>query len=198
MVKSINVVSLTKVKKAVPKIEKKLGVKILVNKHNFKISGKEYQEYLGYTILRAVDFGFDVEDAFLLMDENFVLEFVEIKEHTRRKNLKDVRARVIGRNGRAMKTIEELTGSVLFLRDNRLGIIVCSENLDVTVQAVESLIRGAKHSNVFSYIEKNKFGGGFIKDDLGLTKEAKKIAEKEGLVELEEYGSGEEDLDEEE
>jgi len=131
--------------------------------------GSELNEYLVEKVLRAVDFGFGVEDALLLISEDFVLEFVGVKSHTHRKNLKDVRARLIGTGGKARKTIENLTGSVLVIQGNRVGLIVDSEHLDVTVQAIESLIQGAKHGNVFARLEKqNVARRRFDSEDLGL------------------------------
>lgn len=176
MVRTIQVERMKEVKKAVPKIEDKSSVKVAFGKNSVTIKGKEFDEFIVEKILGAIDFGFDFEDAMLLFDENFVLEFIEIKSITHRKNTKDVRARVIGKNGKAMKTIENLTESVLVLNGNTVGIIVLSENLDVTVQALESLIRGAKHGNVFAYLEKNKGMAGFsLNEDLGLTEKAKKL-----------------------
>ena len=52
------------------------------------------------------------------MSDDFTLEFITVKEHTRRKNLKDVRARLIGTGGKARKTIENLTGSEIVIHDN--------------------------------------------------------------------------------
>ena len=102
------------------------------------------------------------------------MEFIEVKEHTHRKNLKDVRARLIGTSGKARKTIENLTGSVIVIHDNTVGVIVDSIHLDAVVQAIESLIQGAKHGNVFAYLEKqNVSRRKFDEDDLGL---------KEGVV----------------
>lgn len=158
-----------KVKKAVRKIRDKIKIKILVKGDKVSVSGGEMDEFVGCEVLKAVDFGFDVEDALLLRDENFVLEFINIKEHTRRRNLAEVRARVIGKNGKARKTIEELTGGVMVVHANMVGLIVDSEHLDAACQAVKSLIQGAKHSNVFSYLEKqNAELRKFDERDLGL------------------------------
>lgn len=175
MVKSLIVENIRKIKKSIPRIEEKIKVKISINKGSLLIKGNEYNEFITETIVVAVDFGFDLEDAFLLLDENFVLEFIDIKTNTHRRNIKDVRSRVIGKKGKAMKTIENLTDSVVVLKDNVVGVIVNSENLDVTVQAIESLIRGAKHGNVFSYLEKNKSREKLLNDDLGLKEKAKKL-----------------------
>jgi len=167
--RNVIVENMRKVKKAVPRIEDKVKIKISFGKSNVTIRGNEFDEFLVEKIISAVDFGFDVEDALLLINKDFVLEFIDIKEHTRRKNLKDVRARVIGTHGKARKTIEKLTGAVLVIHDNDIGVIVDSVHLDAVIQALESLIRGAKHGNVFSYLEKqNVYRRKFDKDDLGL------------------------------
>ena len=173
--RKVTVERMSRVKKAVPKIENKVKVKVSFGKDFVNVSGGELNEFLVEQIVRAVDFGFDVEDALLLLDEDFVLEFIDVKEHTHRKNLKDVRARLIGTNGKAKKTIENLTGSVLVVKDNSVGMIVDSEHLDTTVQAIESLIQGAKHGNVFAYLEKQNSAKGVFEEDLGLRKDFAKM-----------------------
>jgi ribosomal RNA assembly protein len=167
--RNIQVENMNKVKKAVPIIENKVKVKIGFGKGSVSVRGNELNEYLIEQVIRAVDFGFNVDDALLLMSDDFVLEFIEVKEHTRRKNLKDVRARLIGTGGKARKTIENLTGSEIVIHDNTVGVIVDSDHLEAVVQGIESLIQGAKHGNVFAYLEKQNISRRkFDEDDLGL------------------------------
>jgi ribosomal RNA assembly protein len=169
MVRIIPVEHLAKVKKAVPVIENKIKINFSFGKDRVTITGNEVNEFLVEKIVQAVDFGFDVEDALLLTNEDFVLETINIKEHTRRKNLKEVRARVIGTSGKAKKTIENLTGSVIVIQGNMVGVIVDTEHLDAIVQAIESLIQGAKHGNVFAYLEKQNLSRRMLNgEDLGL------------------------------
>lgn len=192
--RTIPVQSVRKIKKATPSIENKIKVKISFGKDRVTIEGKEVEEYLVSQIIRSIDFGFDVEDALLLLNNDFVLEFIDIKSHTRRKNLKDVRARLIGTDGKAKKTIENLTGCVIVVNENTVGIIVDANHLDTTIQGIECLIQGAKHGNVFSYLEKNNSARRLLRDeDLGLKEKYVKM----GLEVLEETeGSIEEDEEE--
>ncbi len=163
------VANLGKIRRAVPVIENKVKIKIGVGKNGVSVSGSELDEYLVEKVLVAVDFGFDVEDALLLMREDFVPEFIDVKGFSHRKNLRDVRARLIGRSGKAKKTIENLTGAVIVVNGNRVGVIVDADNLDSVVQAIESLICGAKHGNVFARLEKqNVLRRRFDNEDLGL------------------------------
>ena len=170
MTHTIIVENLRKIKKAVPLVESRLKVKIKFGKGGqIFILGEEFNAFLVDKILRAVDFGFDIEDAMLLRDDNFILEFVNMKEHTRRKNLEDVRARMIGTDGKAKRTIEELSGCVIAISGNQVGVIVNADHLDSVIQAIISLVQGAKHGNVFAYLEKqNAVRRSLDKDDLGL------------------------------
>ena len=165
----LQIENIKKIKKTIPRLEKKLKVRVSIKGGKLNIKGDEVNIFLAKEILEAVDFGFDIDDALLLLKEAFCLEFINIKEHTHRHNLKEVRSRVIGKKGKAMKTIEVLTGGVVVVHDNKVGLIVDSEHLESAIQGICSLIQGAKHGNVFSYLEKQKRGRrGVDEKDLGL------------------------------
>lgn len=158
-----------KVKDSILVIEKRLPVKVIIKNKRAIISGEKLAEFVAYEIIRAVDFGFDIEDALLLLNDKFTLQFVNIKDYTRKKNFAEVRARIIGTNGRAKGTVADLTGSVIVVHENQVGILVDDDHLDSALQAVISLTRGAKHANVFAYLEKqNKERKKFDEEDLGL------------------------------
>ncbi len=177
--RTILVEHISKIKKAVPRIEDRIKVNFTFGTDRVNVEGNELNEFLTEQIVRAIDFGFFVDDALLLKSEDFVLEFINIKEHTRRNNLKDVRARVIGTDGKALKTIENLTGAILVVQENEVGIIVDSQNSASTIQAMKSLIQGAKHGNVFAYLEKQGKSKRMMDDDLGLKEEGKEELEDE-------------------
>lgn len=157
-----------KIKKCIPLIEKKLPVKLTYSGKRIIFKGPELDEFMAEEIVKAVDFGFDIDDAFLLLRPDFLLQFINIKDHTVKKNFAEIRSRVIGTNGRAKGTIADLTGSVIVVHENQVGIIVDSDHADSAIQAVVSLIRGAKHANVFAYLEKQNVNRRKLDDDLGL------------------------------
>jgi ribosomal RNA assembly protein len=165
----ITVERMNKIKKAVPKIESRIKVKISFRKEKVVVRGSEMNEFFVEQIIRAVDFGFHIEDALLLKNGDFLLEFIDIKGHTRRKNFKDIRSRLIGTSGKSRKTIENLTGSVIVINGNNVGVIVDSAHLDAVTQGIKSIIQGSKHGNVFAYLEKQNISRRrFDSDDLGL------------------------------
>lgn len=154
MTRRIGVKNIRKIKQAVPLIENKIKVHFSFGSDYVIVTGSVESEFLAEEIVTAIDFGFDSEDAILLKNDGFLLKFIDIKDNTNRNNLKDVRARIIGREGRVKKAIENLTGAVLVIKDNTVAVIVDDLHLDTTTQAIKTLIHGTKHGTVFSYLER--------------------------------------------
>jgi len=99
--RNVVVEHMNKVKKAVHEIEAKVKIKVGFGKGRVSLKGNEVNEFLVEKIIRAVDFGFNADDALLLKNSDFSIEYIYVKEHTHRKNLKEVRARLIGTSGKA-------------------------------------------------------------------------------------------------
>lgn len=159
-------------------IERKLGVEISLKNNNIIISGDELSEYLALRVFDAVELGFSINDALLLADENYVFEKINIKDISRRKNLSEVRARVIGTFGRTLKTMCELSSCEIVLHDNIIGIIGKADDIEFALNALKSLVRGSKQANVYSYLEKSK-GMERGADDLDIIEENPKKKRKE-------------------
>ena len=176
-----------KISKAVPLLEKKIRIRISQNKSNFTIDGSEINEFYVSRIIEAIDFGFEPEDTLLLLKDEYVLEYVGIKEHTHRKNLGEVRARVIGTDGKAKAAIENLTGAIIVVHENKVGLISDIDHVQQTIQSIVSLVQGAKHGNVFAYLEKQNANLRHLKTgDLGLREPEKDKLDSEEEEESEE------------
>jgi ribosomal RNA assembly protein len=158
-----------KIKKALPKIKAKLDVHTDLKRNSITINGNEFDEFTFEKIIQALDFGFELDDAMMLLKDDRDLGYVNIKEHTHRKNLVEIRARVIGTDGKAKQTIQTLTDSAIVIHNNVVGIIADTAHMPYTIQGIISLIQGAKHGNVFSYIERQNSNLRKIKpEELGL------------------------------
>jgi len=152
------------------KLEEKLGIKIAGKGEDIIIHGSPENEYIAEKVIEALEFGFPFSVALLIKEEDFMFEALNIKDYTRRKDLATVRARIIGREGKALRTLLELTKCHFEIKDNQVGIIGEPEYMRNAQEAMISIIRGAKHANVYSFLEKHQ-----VKPviDLGL-KEIKK------------------------
>jgi len=147
------------------KLEETLKVKIKNKGKEIIIKGNPENEYIAEEVIRALEFGFPFSVALLIKKEEYMFEIISIKDYTKRKNLKSIRARIIGKKGKTLKTLQDLTKCHFELKENHVGIIGDPEYIKNAQDAVISLIRGAKHSNVYKYLEKHQVKPVF---DLGL------------------------------
>lgn len=158
------------------KLEKALEINISNRGKEITIEGDPTNEHIAIQVLDALSFGFPFATALSIKEEDKVLEIINIKEHTNRKDFASIRARVIGRDGKVLKTLSNLTGCDLELRNNQIGIIGDPTLIKIAVEALVSLIRGAKHGNVYTFLEKNQQEPIY---DLGLKEKPKKKAKKD-------------------
>ena len=112
--------------------------------------------FLTTLIIKAIGRGFNPKIAMMLWSENNHFEVVSIKEIVgdSEKKIIRVRARLIGSEGRARKSLEGMTNTHISIYGKTVAIIGKHEDVHVAKQAVEKLIRGSKHGNVYKYVEK--------------------------------------------
>lgn len=135
-------------------IEKKLNVVITIQGKKASVEGPPLQEYEAFIILEAISFGFSVKKALSLQDEQLMFRKLPIKNFTKRKNLYEVRSRLIGTEGKTKKTIEAISNCSLVIKDSAIGIIGSAENIDEATTALTNLIRGSKQANIYRYLER--------------------------------------------
>lgn len=141
------------IKKNKKELEEKLNVKISTNKNQVTIKGETLDEFDARRVLEAIQLGFSAKKALLLKNENYDLKIINIKDHTRR-NLSDVKARLIGKKGKTKRVFSETSGCEIIITDTQVGII--GDVLDVkdASTAVINLIRGSKQTNMYRFLEK--------------------------------------------
>lgn len=165
-------------------IETKLDVKISVKGKQVTIEGDSVNEYETTLVIDALDFGFDIKDALSLIHEAYIFRKIPIKQYTRRKDLEEVRGRVIGTEGKTKRTMENVSGCAIVVHDNMIGIIGLAEGIEEATTAVTNLVRGTKQSNVYRFLERMNTSRK-DKADLGL-KENKKDEDDEDSEERDE------------
>ncbi len=138
------------------RLEKDLNIKITNRGKEVRISGKPEEEYVAQKVIDAINFGFSISTAISIKQENLDFEIINIKDHTTRKDLNRVRARLIGKGGKTLKTLCNLTNCNFEIKDNKMGVIGSPEFLENAQEALASLIKGSKQSNVYAHLEKNQ------------------------------------------
>jgi len=140
-------------------LEKEFNCKINVNSETgeIRILGADaLNQFVLKNIINAVGLGHNPENAMILMDENYVIDIIDLKDYVRKDRVKKVAGRIIGRNGSSKRAIEEITGCFLSVDDNYVSFIGIYENVHLIREALEMLIKGASHKSFYRYLEKNK------------------------------------------
>ena len=111
--------------------------------------------FIAVPIVRAIGRGFNPEIATLLARDNFHLEIVDLRMFAKDSNAKmqRIRARLIGTQGKAWKMIEQLTNCYLAVHGRTAAVIGGVEEVQIARQAVEKLLGGSPHGNVYRFIE---------------------------------------------
>ena len=154
------------------RLEKLLSVKITNRGKEITIQGNPEDEETTTQVFDALDFGFPYSIAIELRTENKIFAKLNLKEHTSKKNYSSIRARIIGKSGKAIQTISNLSNCNLELKENEIGIIGKPEEIKNATEALIQLIQGAKHGHVYSLLEKAQPKPIY---DLGLKEENKNL-----------------------
>jgi rRNA processing protein Krr1/Pno1 len=140
-----------KIIKAHRRLTKELNVKIKVKDKEVTIEGNPEDEFIAEKIIDALSFDFPVDTALLIKNEDFLFEILSIKDHTHRKDMESIRARLIGKKGGTLRTLQSLTDCYFELKDNEIGIIGAPEYIENAQKAVISLVQGSKQANVYAF-----------------------------------------------
>lgn len=107
----------------------------------------------------AIGRGFSPERAFRLFhDEEAFLEVIDLREAIGRSqsDIKRLKGRVIGKNGKTRRLIEELTETSLSIYGHTISIIGNTDQTEAAKEAVRMLIRGSQHSTVYRFLHRKR------------------------------------------
>jgi len=109
-------------------------------------------------IVGAIGRGFAPETAFMLYDENNIMELIEINDFSGKshKKFQRLKGRVIGSNGKARRMIEDMTETRISVYGKTIGIIGELEHAAMARRAIEQLLSGSPHGNVYRWLENKR------------------------------------------
>lgn len=139
------------------RLEEELKVNITNRGTEVYIDGKPEKEFIAEKVIEALNFGFPYSHALDLKNGEAIFEIINIKEHTSRKDLNRIKARIIGKAGKTIKTLSNLTNCYIEIKDNFVGIIGDPELIKKAQEAIISLIQGSKQGNVYARLEKQQY-----------------------------------------
>jgi ribosomal RNA assembly protein len=110
-------------------------------------------------VVTAIGRGFSPEHAFrLLRNDDDIFDFIDLRAIFGRSesDIKRVKGRVIGANGKTRKLIEELTNANMVVYGHTIGFIGTFEQVDIARNATEMLINGSQHHTVYKYLQRKR------------------------------------------
>jgi len=132
---------------------RKLDVNFKLMGNTLDVEGSALSEYTAANIIKALATGFSMQQALLLRDVDYMLQKINIKDYIRPSRIKQIKARLIGKKGKVLKTLSMLSDCALKLEDNTINILGTTKNVDTATSAILSLIRGSKYSSVYRILE---------------------------------------------
>jgi ribosomal RNA assembly protein len=106
-------------------------------------------------VITALGRGFSPEHAFrLIRDEEAILDIIDLRGVFGKSeaDIKRVKGRIIGMNGKTRTIIEELTDTSVAVFGHTVAIIGTIEQVQVAREAIEMLIRGSMHGTVYRFL----------------------------------------------
>ena len=73
-----------------------------------------------------------------------------------KNHLERIKGRIIGASGKARDQLEQLTDTFICVYGKTISIIGESSKVNLARRAIESLLNGSPHSNVYKWLEKKR------------------------------------------
>ncbi len=137
---------------------KELGVKASISENTVTLEADSaFNLLLVKNAVTAFNRGFDTKTSALLLDDAYDLVVMNIKDYANTpKRQIQLKGRVIGSRGMIKKRLSKETSTYIKVYGKTISIIGAYQNLNIAVEAVEMLLKGAKHDGVFSMINRRK------------------------------------------
>jgi ribosomal RNA assembly protein len=110
-------------------------------------------------VVTAIGRGFAPEQVQrLLRGEEAIFDFIDLRNVFGRSDsdIRRVKSRIIGMNGKTRKTIEELTEADVVIYGHTVGIIGNFEEADAARNAIQMIIQGSEHHTVYTFLQKKR------------------------------------------
>ncbi len=135
--------------------ETKTKVEIDSEEGDVDISGKDsLLLFSAREVVTAIGRGFNPKIALKLMKIDYAFDLMNVGDIAKSKNdLIRMNGRIIGQEGKSRRIIEELTECDICVYGKTVGVIGKIEMVPIARRAIEMLLNGSTHSNVFKYLE---------------------------------------------
>jgi ribosomal RNA assembly protein len=110
-------------------------------------------------LVTAIGRGFPPDTAFrLIRNEDDIFDIIDLRLIFGRSesDIKRIKGRIIGTDGKTRRLIEELTEADVVVYGHTIGIIGSFEQADSARNAVQMIIDGCQHHTVYKYLQRKR------------------------------------------
>ena len=110
-------------------------------------------------VVTAIGRGFSPEHAFrLIHDEDIILDVIDLRLVFGRSesDIKRIKGRIIGMNGKTRRIIEELTDANVAVYGHTISIIGNFDQAQAAREAIQMLINGSMHNVVYRFLHRKR------------------------------------------
>jgi len=109
-------------------------------------------------VVKAIGRGMAPDAAIRLLDDDHYFELVDLREYVgkRSNQQRRIRARIIGRQGKIRKLIEQLTQTQISIYNSTVVLVGEESGLLSARQAIEMLAGGSEHGSVIGFLERDR------------------------------------------
>ena len=109
-------------------------------------------------LVLAIGRGFSPSRAFSLFDDDYSFDIVDLHDYFGKNEaeIRRVDGRIIGREGKARRNLEELTGTLISVSGHTVSVIGTFESVSMAKDALEKLIEGRQHGTVYKFLRKKR------------------------------------------
>jgi ribosomal RNA assembly protein len=106
-------------------------------------------------IIRAIGRGFSPEKAFLLFSEEADFFVFDLRDYAGKQDshVRRLKSRVIGREGKTKRVLEELTDSKVSVHGHTVSVISTVMKMNILKKSIDMLLTGSKHATVYRFVE---------------------------------------------
>jgi ribosomal RNA assembly protein len=106
-------------------------------------------------IVKAIGRGFSPQNSYRLFDDNEDFFIFDLYDYVGKKpsHIRRLKSRIIGREGKTKRVLEELTDSKISIYGHTIAIISDIFKMNILKKSIDMLLTGSKHATVYRFVE---------------------------------------------
>ena len=142
-------------------LETRCGLSINIDSKNGEVTIDDHEVEDPLVVIKIENFvkaigrGFSPEKATRLFDDDADFFVFDLYDYVGKKetHVRRLKSRVIGREGKTKRVLEELTNSKISVYGHTISVISDVMKMNILKKSVDMLLTGSKHATVYHFVE---------------------------------------------